>query len=302
MTEYGIVLSLFAMKHIIIQSFRTTNVPSWIERCMLSVRMWAEEQGYEYQFYDDVIFKMIPDQVMKKIDARGDIPFICKTDLARLYAAKYLLNCEYFDEEGDKNTRVTWIDADVLIMDPTRFVLKEVNEDNFVATQEVWHHRTVFGIPLFTHKINNALMTFRNAHALNMYIRLAEHILFNAEKVHNLMIGPELLTSIYNHTRSLQIQRGVGCFGDATIEAIFKNPARIAKQLKHAYGCGIYAANLTNSGNRSAEYMHELVTKLKQNACLFAANNYRPEVFVGDGIALKNFRRIKAIKCKLLPA
>ena len=56
------------LKTLVYQSFRTTDVPLWIERAMKSVRDWAEVRGYDYEFIDDKIFDLVPEWYLKKAE------------------------------------------------------------------------------------------------------------------------------------------------------------------------------------------------------------------------------------------
>ena len=49
------------MKTLVCQSFRTSDVPGWVTRCMKSVRGWAADRGFDYQFFDDRFFEYAPD-------------------------------------------------------------------------------------------------------------------------------------------------------------------------------------------------------------------------------------------------
>lgn len=46
------------MKTVVYQSYKTTGVPQWIERCMDTVKKWASKQGYDYRFYDDEVLNL----------------------------------------------------------------------------------------------------------------------------------------------------------------------------------------------------------------------------------------------------
>ncbi len=41
------------MKTAVYQSYRTRDVPAWVNRCMQSVRAWADAQPFDYRFIDD---------------------------------------------------------------------------------------------------------------------------------------------------------------------------------------------------------------------------------------------------------
>ena len=46
---------------LILQSFPDLGVPCWVERCRASVRSWAQQQNYAYEFMGDELFAKLPD-------------------------------------------------------------------------------------------------------------------------------------------------------------------------------------------------------------------------------------------------
>ena len=97
------------MNAIVYQSYRTQNVPGWIQQCLRIVPIWARAQGYEYRFFDEALFDRLPAWFRKRVSHR----ILPMSDLARLLLARELLD-EGFD-------RVVWVDADVLIFDIKQF-------------------------------------------------------------------------------------------------------------------------------------------------------------------------------------
>src|SRR5258706_16177245 len=91
-----------AMRTVVYQSYRTNSVPTWITRCLESVREWAKCQGFDYVFIDDRLFEYAPQWYRTKV--KDDILLI--SDLARLKLAKEFLDQKY--------QRTIWVDADVL--------------------------------------------------------------------------------------------------------------------------------------------------------------------------------------------
>jgi hypothetical protein len=102
------------MLTVVYQSYRSSGSPAWIDRCLASVREWAEARAYHYVFVGDELFDLVRLGTGKE---SGQILPI--TDLARLeLAARFLA-------EGYE--RAVWIDADVLVFNPQRF---EINVNN----------------------------------------------------------------------------------------------------------------------------------------------------------------------------
>ncbi len=74
------------MKTLVYQSFRTSDVPGWVTRCMKSVRGWAADRGFDYQFFDNRFFEYAPDWYREKVKHRR----LLVGDLARLELAKQI--------------------------------------------------------------------------------------------------------------------------------------------------------------------------------------------------------------------
>ena len=52
---------------LVYQSFRTENVPQWIEACLSSVKQWAHAHQFEYCFLGDEIFDLLPNWFRDKV-------------------------------------------------------------------------------------------------------------------------------------------------------------------------------------------------------------------------------------------
>ena len=55
------------MKTIVYQSYRTTDVPAWVQTCLHSARDWAASRGFEYRFFDDRFFDYCPPWYREKV-------------------------------------------------------------------------------------------------------------------------------------------------------------------------------------------------------------------------------------------
>jgi hypothetical protein len=68
------------MKTVVLQTFRSHDVPPWMARCLASVRDWAAAQGYDYQFEGDSVFALCGEEYLVAVgDNKRSI-----TNLARL--------------------------------------------------------------------------------------------------------------------------------------------------------------------------------------------------------------------------
>ena len=111
-------------KTLVIQSFRTVDVPEWISACLASVKTWVDMRGYGYRFVGDEIFDRVPSWYLEKASKHPQIA----TDLGRLELIHEALNEGY--------SRVAWLDADVLIFDPDGFDVKHIHD--FAFGLEFW--------------------------------------------------------------------------------------------------------------------------------------------------------------------
>ncbi len=79
---------------LIVQSYRTTRVSSWIIACMASVKQWATDKNYAYEFVDDRFFEPVPDWYRKKC-IKQILPV---TDLARLLLIQHLVSTRFLSQ------------------------------------------------------------------------------------------------------------------------------------------------------------------------------------------------------------
>src|SRR5687768_12761993 len=116
-----------ATKTIVYQSFRATDVPSWVEACLASARAWAEARGFAYRFIDDRFFESCPAWYREKV--RDNV--LLMSDLARIVLAREL-HREGFD-------RTVWVDADILIFAPDAFDVHAGDADQpYAFCDELW--------------------------------------------------------------------------------------------------------------------------------------------------------------------
>ena len=88
---------------IVIQSYRTHDVPPWLARCLASVRAWAEECGFTYRFLGDELFDPLPARLRLRA---GHLPQML-ADLGRLHAIATAL--------AEGADRAVWAGADVVV-------------------------------------------------------------------------------------------------------------------------------------------------------------------------------------------
>ncbi len=178
------------MRTCVIQSYRTSNVPCWINTCLASVQSWSGLQEFDYQLVGDEIFERVPDWYRQKTI---DHPQIA-TDLGRLH-----LIDEAFDGGYD---RAIWLDADVLVFDPENFAVEQTS--GFAFGREIWVQADAQGKPRVFQNVHNAYAIFCQDNAFLSFYRYAcEQIISRIDPgpgkgMAPQIVGPKLLTSLHN--------------------------------------------------------------------------------------------------------
>lgn len=130
---------------IVIQSYRTHDVPPWLARCLASVRAWAAECGFTYRFLGDELFDPLPARLRLRA---GHLPQML-ADLGRLHAIAAAL------VEGAD--RAVWVDADVFVFGALR--LPDAREH--YLCHEVWIEPGIA-----EDRVNNCVCSFTAASSL----------------------------------------------------------------------------------------------------------------------------------------
>ena len=176
------------MNTLVIQSFRNQNIPPWIQRCLDSVRVWCEVQGYQRCFVGDEIFDLVPDWYMDKT-GKGPVA----TDFARLVLIRETLNNQGFDQ-------AIWLDADVYVLDPNMTL---DCPGSCAFGQEVWVQQAKAGTGKLEARknVHNAVCLFRRGCVVLPF--LIETVLSiirraNPDKIAPQMVGPKLLSALHS--------------------------------------------------------------------------------------------------------
>jgi hypothetical protein len=221
------------MKTVVYQSFRTENVPPWIDACLATVRAWTEHQGFLYRFIDDKFFELVPPELRSRASEHKCL----LTDFARLVAARELL-AEGYD-------RVIWVDADLVVFDPEKFIIDIISGHAFC--REVWHDFTLFGRPYFKLTVNNSVSVFcRDQQLIDLYLESATAILSGNQPLAAVSIGTEWL-----HQRQAIVPSplltNVGILGPEMMYRYLHEDARFLRPYLRYQTSPVYAANLCNS-------------------------------------------------------
>jgi hypothetical protein len=222
------------VKTIVYQSFRTSDVPPWVEPCLRSVREWAAARGFEYRFFDDSFFDFCPEWYRQRVERN----ILLMSDLARLVAARRLL------DEGFE--RAIWVDADLLIFAPSALDLQ--TDEKFAFNTELWVNREQ-GKFVGRWRVNNAVCTFdRGNHFLDFYIDACERIVRQAQAgpIDRLSVGTKFLTALHQ-LAPLPLMRCVGTFNPILMEHLARGQLEPLRAYRQHLGHPIGAANLCGS-------------------------------------------------------
>ena len=216
------------IKTLVYQSFRTRDVPAWMDTCMSSVREWAEMQGFAYRFIDDAFFGYAPEWFREMVkNQRHLVSDMARLELARLYL-----------EEGWE--RVIWVDADIYICDPREFHIS--SEKNYWLCEELW----VFprdGQWRFSRRANNAVLSFSQGNSfLDFYRNACQRIVRSKHgKLRHTEIGTSFLAGI---SHLLPLLNDVAIFSPCLLAAFYQNdPVAISRYLQE-FSAPMRAVNL----------------------------------------------------------
>lgn len=201
---------------------------------MTSARNWSDKSGFEYRFYGDEIFDLVPDWYQHKAGKYLQI----STDLGRLVLARKLLN------EGVD--RVIWLDADVLIFDPGRFAIN-LNQ-GCAFGREVWVQKSADGQLKAYKNVHNAICCFcQDTTFLDFYVDACLNILKRSEGgLPPQIVGTKLLTALHNIV-GFQLVDSIGMASPLVLNDIASGTNNAIDLLRKTSTSPLYAANLCGS-------------------------------------------------------
>lgn len=217
------------MKTAVYQSFRTTNVPAWISRCLSSVTDWARSRGFAYHFYDDEFFSYAPARIRTAVGNQRHLV----SDVARLELGKKLL--ETYD-------RVIWIDADVYICNPSSFLV-DLPPCKFLFCHEHWVHREGQTIHV-AERVNNAVMVMdRDNEFLDFYRYACNQVINEWKQLSHSAFGTIFLTQIHKMLKQ-PLLKEVGMLSPILLDAAKQNDRKFLDTHLKRNGFPLHAANL----------------------------------------------------------
>ena len=223
------------MKTLVVQSYRTRDVAAWISACLRSVQAWAGQAGYHYEFVDDRLFEYAPAWVRER--CRDQLLPI--TDVARMRLLR-----ERLQQGWD---RVVWVDADVLVFAPERFVLD--GDAPYALCHELWLRVYAAGEIESEEKVNNAVMLLTQRQPmLDFWIFAVDEIL-RAHAMHE--IGPLTASTLFFTDLAtimpLRVLRNVGLLSPPVVRDIARGGGAVSREWARQFGHPVGAANLCAS-------------------------------------------------------
>ena len=218
---------------LVLQSHTQPLPAKWLESCIKSVKVWADQNKFDYQFIGDELFDYVPKKLLEKTRNQR----VIATDLARLKIIQEYLQKDF--------STVIWCDADFLIFAPDRFILAQ---DSYAVGREVWIQQNEKQKLSAYVKVHNAFMMFRRGNAfLDFYADTAERLLtLNNGPMPAQFIGPKLLTAIHNIAQC-PVMETAGMLSPVVIKDMARQTGAALNLFRRHSPQPIAAANLCSS-------------------------------------------------------
>ena len=227
---------------VVIQAY-PNHRPAWVERCITSVREWAELSGYDYFFYQESekpefngFYSPLGGYVPEWFAAKSrEYPYPV-FDLARAEAATRLHKTYH---------RVIWVDGDVLIFAPERFRILDVGDAAF--TREIWV-LWVNGQHVVRQRVTNCVCCYTRDSVVLQQYKIACLQLGTATEGQFAKsdIGTDLLTELHRHS-PLPLLPNIGNCSPHVLHALVAADADRLTTFIARTGQPLYAANLCAS-------------------------------------------------------
>jgi hypothetical protein len=220
---------------IVIQSFRRSDVPDWIARCLASVAAWAREQGHDYQLVGDEAFELCgPDYLAR---AGGNIRTI--TNLARLE----LVNRAH----ADGYELAAWVDADLLVFNPKEFRIDHPRR--YAFARETWIEAREPPWWRADAAVNNSVFACRAGEPdLGFLIAATRHVAMHRDLKNNYQVGGNLIKGL-RLSLAFEMLDDVGMLSSVMVRALARGTTELLQAQARLHGSPINAANLCASSN-----------------------------------------------------
>ena len=225
------------MKTLVLQSFRSHDVPAWIERCLASAKAWSELRGYDYLLTDDSAFDLCGTEYLARVGGNlRSITNLCRLELSRR------AHIQGYD-------RTVWLDADILVFDPLAFSVDGVRR--YAFARETWVElRAPRRWRAFSAVNNSAFVCLRGEPDLDFLIDATRHVARHREIRTNYQVGGDLIKGL-RASLDFELLHSVGMLSNYVVLALASNHAELLQAQARFHGTPVFAANLCASGNYS---------------------------------------------------
>ena len=222
---------------VVLQSYRTIDVPAWISTCMGTVRSWTQDQGWHYACMGDEFLSMAPPWARQQCGHN----LYAITDLSRLLWIQQVLS-----DPKAPYRRAIWVDADVLVMNP-QALGKAVSacEDHALARELFMKTPPNRGIS-FRHGVNNAFMVFdRGSPMPERYMDACWRQLraTPSGEVERTALGPAILQSLHRQS-PIRLIDGIGLYTPGMMHELAQGEGTLYQRYLCEWGRAPLAANL----------------------------------------------------------
>jgi hypothetical protein len=240
---------------LVVQSFRRTEVPDWIQRCLDSVRQWTRLRGFDYTFYGDEFYDLCGPDYLARV---GGNPRSI-TNLARLEITRIKL-AEGYDA-------VIWFDADVFVFDVDRMIVR--TDAGYAFSHEAWVTKGTDGRACLAYtSLHNAAFIFtRRQTDLELFIQIIRHIVMTRTIGSNYQVGVRLISGLA-YSMDIPVITCVGMFSPDVIDAIADDRRRFMRDVARFHGHKMQAANLgwSQAANFTEARMMRAMDRLESSA------------------------------------
>ncbi|MCR9279776.1 MAG: hypothetical protein NXH85_17595 [Pseudomonadaceae bacterium] len=234
---------------LIVQSHRQPLPEAWLGDCIASVRRYAADNQFTYEFVDDALFEGLPQAVLDNTSRR----LSARSDLARLRLMQARLDAGY--------DRVLWLDADILLFAPQRLSLPD---EPFAVGRECWLTETEPGRVRCSRAVHNAALFFTQGNPLlPFYQHAAEALLVrhDGDMVPQLA-GPKFLTLLHNAI-AFPVIESVGMLSPRLAYALLADEFAVIDAFRRRHPERLAGFNLCASLAGEMPPMKEIIDRLQ---------------------------------------
>jgi hypothetical protein len=219
-----------ALKTLVIQSYRGTDVPEWIARCLESVRSWAASQAFDYQLAGDDSFALCGEDYLARVD--GNVRSI--TNLSRLVLVQRAHAAGY--------DRAIWLDADIFVFAPEQFRIDLTSR--YAFARETWIARRGGDEWFAQAGVNNSVFVCTAGEPdLAFLIGAIRHIALHRPIRSNYQVGGDVIKGL-RASLAFQVLDNVGMFSADVVAALARRDEPVLHALARFHATPIQAANL----------------------------------------------------------